>query len=196
MSNEEKKWGKENKQEPRPQQIDYFYNQITSPTHINTTGKNIKHLLVPVWSCAVWPVEQIPPSGSRAAGKFPWRQNRWRCDELKPAPWEIFFFLIILWFLNMLENTFQHISLTTEWGMGMVNGFNGIFNDNAYQSITLMVFYQYFLKKKWIKLKTELNLHHIMIFSKLFSKLRLMYCISILFLSAIFTHKQNKVQHV
>lgn len=40
----------------------------------------------------------------------------------------------------MLENTFQHISLTTEWGMGMVNGFNGISNDNAYQSITLMVF--------------------------------------------------------
>lgn len=161
MSNEEKKRGKENKQEPRPQQIDYFYNQITSPTHINTTGKNIKHLLVPVWSCAVWPVEQIPPSGSRAAGKFPWRQNRWRCDELKPAPWE-FFFKIILWFLNMLENTFQHISLTTEWGMGMVNGFNGIFNDNAYQSITLRVFLSVLSEEEMnqIKNRTEFTSHH------------------------------------
>lgn len=60
----------------------------------------------------------------------------------------------------MLENTFQHISLTTEWGM--VNGFNGISNDNAYQSITLMVFLSVLSEEEMnqIKNRTEFTSHH------------------------------------
>lgn len=62
----------------------------------------------------------------------------------------------------MLENTFQHISLTTEWGMGMVNGFNGISNDNAYQSITLMVFLSVLSEEEMnqIKNRNEFTSHH------------------------------------
>lgn len=44
----------------------------------------------------------------------------------------------------------------------MVNGFNGIFNDNAYQSITLRVFLSVLSEEEMnqIKNRTEFTSHH------------------------------------